>query len=145
MKNWMTAFFASCSVLMSACSTVHTDKLPENQLGLANPASVYCVKLGGKSIIKNEEAGQTGYCQLPNGSVKEEWSLYRASQQCLPDAAQQLVGQIGLSDSQIQSITQAQIVRKIQPGQPVTMDYREERVTVVEHPVSKKIIQANCG
>jgi putative hemolysin len=44
---------------------------------MANPASVYCQKLGGKTIMKSNDKGQYGMCQLPDGSQIEEWELYR--------------------------------------------------------------------
>jgi putative hemolysin len=44
---------------------------------LANPASVFCVKSGGKSEMRNGPRGQYGVCRLPNGRVVEEWSYYR--------------------------------------------------------------------
>lgn len=37
------------------------------------------------------------------------------------------------------------MVRMVAPGQPVTMDYREERVTVTVDPATKKVVQASCG
>ena len=33
----------------------------------------------------------------------------------------------------------------VAPNQPVTMDYRENRVTVTIDPSSKKILNASCG
>jgi uncharacterized protein len=44
---------------------------------LANPATVFCVKSGGKSEIRNGPRGQYGVCRLPGGRVVEEWSYYR--------------------------------------------------------------------
>ena len=44
---------------------------------LANPASVFCVKSGGKSEIRNGPRGQYGVCRLPNGRVVNEWTYYR--------------------------------------------------------------------
>lgn len=49
----------------------------EEASALANPASVFCVKSGGKSEIRNGPKGQYGVCRLPNGRVVEEWSYYR--------------------------------------------------------------------
>ncbi|MFA5108241.1 MAG: DUF333 domain-containing protein [Candidatus Micrarchaeia archaeon] len=46
-------------------------------VGIANPASANCIKLGGKLEIKDEEGGQVGYCLLPDTTVCEEWALYR--------------------------------------------------------------------
>ncbi len=45
--------------------------------GSANPASRYCAEQGGRLEIRAEQAGQAGYCHLPDGSVLEEWQLYR--------------------------------------------------------------------
>ena len=44
---------------------------------LANPASVFCVRSGGKSEIRTGPRGQYGVCRLPNGRVVEEWTYYR--------------------------------------------------------------------
>lgn len=44
---------------------------------LANPASVFCAKSGGKSEIRTGPRGQYGVCRLPNGRVVEEWSYFR--------------------------------------------------------------------
>jgi uncharacterized protein len=49
----------------------------QQAFALANPASVFCVKSGGKSEIRNGPRGQYGVCRLPNGRVVEEWSYYR--------------------------------------------------------------------
>ncbi|WP_240466954.1 DUF333 domain-containing protein [Comamonas sp. lk] len=46
-------------------------------LGMANPASVYCVKLGGTSVMESHAAGQVGICHLPDGTQIEEWTLFR--------------------------------------------------------------------
>lgn len=46
-------------------------------IGMANPASVYCGDLGGRLEIRQEPGGQSGYCHLPDGSVVEEWKLFR--------------------------------------------------------------------
>ncbi|HEX9858391.1 MAG TPA: DUF333 domain-containing protein [Paracoccaceae bacterium] len=45
--------------------------------GLANPAAVYCAKLGGRLEIRAEPGGEAGYCHLPDGTTVEEWTLYR--------------------------------------------------------------------
>ncbi|WP_336944848.1 DUF333 domain-containing protein [Asaia sp. BMEF1] len=51
----------------------------EQQLGMANPASVYCEEQGGKLEIRHEKDGEVGYCHLPYGRVVEEWVLWRAA------------------------------------------------------------------
>lgn len=53
---------------------------PAPSVGLPNPASVYCHKLGGKLTIQKSAGGQVGICSLPDGTQMEEWALYRRDQ-----------------------------------------------------------------
>ena len=46
-------------------------------IGMANPASVYCAKLGGKTRIEKTTTGERGICVLPNGTEIDEWELFR--------------------------------------------------------------------
>lgn len=46
-------------------------------VGMANPASVYCAQLGGKTRIEKTAAGERGICVLPNGAEIDEWELFR--------------------------------------------------------------------
>lgn len=139
-------FLSLALVSLTACSSAqHKDSTPP-KIGSPNPASQYCVEQGGKLEIRNEANGQVGYCHLPNGQVVEEWKLFRDNQaNCVAEEAQKLVGQSGLTDDQIKQKTKSEIVRKVAPGQPMTMDYRTNRVTVTIDPASKKITQATCG
>jgi putative hemolysin len=47
--------------------------------GIANPASVYCMKQGGTLEMREEAGGTVGYCRLPDGMVIEEWAFFRAN------------------------------------------------------------------
>ena len=47
-------------------------------VGLANPASVFCVEQGGTVEIVDEADGQVGYCNLPDGTRVEEWEYFRS-------------------------------------------------------------------
>ena len=51
---------------------------PQSAWALANPASVFCAKSGGKSEIGKGPRGQYGVCRLPDGRVVEEWAYFRA-------------------------------------------------------------------
>jgi len=51
--------------------------VPEMAWALPNPASVFCVKSGGKSEIRKGPRGQYGVCRLPDGRVVEEWKYFR--------------------------------------------------------------------
>ncbi len=73
-------------VMLAACASTTTPpaKAPPAtptppSIGMANPASKYCVEQGGHSEIRREPQGETGYCHLPDGRVVEEWQLYRAA------------------------------------------------------------------
>jgi putative hemolysin len=51
---------------------------PGGDAQMANPASVYCVKNGGKSEIRTEgDGGQTGFCKFSNGKECEEWKYFK--------------------------------------------------------------------
>ncbi len=64
---------------------------------------------------------------------------------CQRDAAKSLVGKQRVSDEEAKQATGASQVRQIGPGQPVTMDYRKERVTIETDPATGKIVRAMCG
>jgi uncharacterized protein len=51
---------------------------PESAWALANPASVFCAKSGGKSEIRKGARGQYGVCRLPDGRVVDEWAYFRS-------------------------------------------------------------------
>ncbi len=52
-------------------------KVAAPMVGLANPASVFCVKQGGKSQIVESPKGWVGYCQFSNGQRVNEWKYFR--------------------------------------------------------------------
>jgi len=64
---------------------------------------------------------------------------------CRRDAADALAGKDRLSDAEARRMTGASVVRQIQPGQGVTMDFRQERVTIETDPKTGKIVRAFCG
>ena len=62
-----------------ADTTAITDTTDTTDVGLANPASAFCVEQGGTVEIVDEEGGQVGYCNLPDGTRVEEWEYFRAN------------------------------------------------------------------
>ncbi|MBT0729154.1 DUF333 domain-containing protein [Rosenbergiella nectarea subsp. apis] len=56
----------------------HSDSRPDTQrqIGMANPASVYCLSLKGQLDNVNTAQGVTSYCTLPSGERVEEWALF---------------------------------------------------------------------
>lgn len=141
-----TLLFSLLAMTLGACTTTPQSNGDSPQLGMANPASAYCVSQGGKLELRNESNGQVGYCHLKNGQVVEEWELLHMNQpKCIAEQAAALVGQSNLTEAHIKQKTKAQTVRMVKPDQAVTMDYREERITVTVDPISNKITQASCG
>ncbi|MFA4826390.1 MAG: DUF333 domain-containing protein [Methanoregula sp.] len=56
-------------------------------VGMANPASVNCGKVGATSeILKNPDGSEYGMCKFPNGTSCEEWALFRG-EGCKPNVA----------------------------------------------------------
>lgn len=80
-------------------------------------------------------------CQTSGGNMDNSTK----TNVCRPDAAEALVGMNRLTDEQAMQRTGATIVRQIAPGQGVTMDYRQERVTIETDPRTGKITRAACG
>ena len=68
-----------CTLLLAACGGGGggTKAAPGQWASMANPASKYCAELGGRLELRAEQAGEAGYCHLPDGTVMEEWQLYR--------------------------------------------------------------------
>jgi putative hemolysin len=49
-----------------------------SNVGIANPASVYCINQSGKLEIRSDEQGnQYGVCIFNDGSECEEWKYFR--------------------------------------------------------------------
>ena len=67
-------------VLTVAAAACRDDDPPSSTttVGLANPASEFCVSQGGEVEIVTEADGQVGYCNLPDGKRVEEWEYFRA-------------------------------------------------------------------
>lgn len=74
----LTAALA-CLALLSACGGGGRGEPPGpgRWASMTNPASQYCAELGGRLELRQEQAGEAGYCHLPDGTVVEEWELHR--------------------------------------------------------------------
>jgi putative hemolysin len=75
-KMMKKAILAISVILIAGC-TSQSEQNPAP--GLSNPASIYCIKQGGKLSIVNSGNGEVGYCNLPNKQRVEEWELYRSN------------------------------------------------------------------
>lgn len=89
MKNIFT--FVIILVVLTACVAPQTQAAPEPaatdmpQVGMPNPASVYCEQNENKLEIHTAVDGsQSGVCVFPDGSLCDEWAYYRG--ECAPSA-----------------------------------------------------------
>ncbi len=73
------AVAAAAAIVASGCGSDDDPSTPTTDgVGLANPASVFCVEQGGTVEIVDEADGQVGYCNLPDGTRIEEWEHFRS-------------------------------------------------------------------
>lgn len=64
---------------LAACTQLPGDA-GAKPINMPNPASKYCVDIGGRlEILTGADGGQTGMCHLPDGRVVEEWALFRSA------------------------------------------------------------------
>jgi putative hemolysin len=82
MKNIFT--FIIILMTLTACVASQTQAASEPaatdipQVGIPNPASVYCTQNGNKLEIHTAADGsQNGICVFPDGSACDEWAYYR--------------------------------------------------------------------
>lgn len=64
---------------------------------------------------------------------------------CNTQAAQKLVGKKKPSDARAKRLTGAKNVWQIGPGDMVTRDFRQDRVTIETDPATGRVTQASCG
>ncbi len=71
-------------LLLSGCKRTPTEAVKEEQnVGLPNPASVYCEDQGGTLEIRTDvDGGQYGVCIFDDGSECDEWAYFRG--ECQP-------------------------------------------------------------
>lgn len=64
---------------------------------------------------------------------------------CNAEATKELVGQKKPTEELAMQLTGAKTVRQIQPGNMVTQDFREDRVTIETDPATGLVVAARCG
>jgi len=72
--------------LETTSNTTTSVSATDSSVGIANPASVYCIKQGYKEqIITSSDGSQYGVCIFNDGSKCEEWAYYRG--ECKPGSS----------------------------------------------------------
>ena len=83
MKAMKKSVSLTTVLLLAACAG-SGDKTGDSQntpaVGMANPASVFCVEKGGRLEAKKDaDGGEYALCHLPDGRVIEEWEYFCAN------------------------------------------------------------------
>lgn len=77
MKYLLSMFTLLTIFSCQAAINNNTTKTTET-IGMPNPASAYCVKQGGKSVIKKNSNGNSyGICKFKDGKEADEWEYFR--------------------------------------------------------------------
>ena len=72
------SFVLPCLLVLAVWSTPSQPKAPKPpQIGMANPASVYCQQKGGTLIPVQTAQGVSNNCKLPGGETIDECALWR--------------------------------------------------------------------
>ena len=78
-----SATLAASALLLSACAAPPAPSTPDKStaavrsVGLANPASVFCIQQGGKLRMVKTSQGEHAMCILADGREVEEWAYFR--------------------------------------------------------------------
>lgn len=64
---------------------------------------------------------------------------------CEPEITAKLIHQTLSNEADIKAKTNAETVRMVSPGQPITKDYNPGRVTLIVDSQTKTILKAFCG
>src|SRR5512137_715552 len=93
-KLLLSMFLLAGMIFLAFCTSQKASPLPESNkvnptaptitpgpsplASMANPASVYCEKNGGKLELQQDASGAVaGICIFPDGSECDEWSYFR--------------------------------------------------------------------
>ena len=89
MMQRILVFTIIASFILIGCTSrvvnvnVNSNQPASSNIGLANPASEYCIQQGGKiEIVADEEGGQYGVCKFEDSSQCEEWAYFNGK--CRP-------------------------------------------------------------
>lgn len=63
--------------VVTACSSPAPDAPTPPEIGMANPAAIYCQQRGGVRVPVQSPQGIRTECKLPGGEVIDEWELWR--------------------------------------------------------------------
>ncbi|WP_428774435.1 putative hemolysin [Vibrio sp.] len=76
----LPVMFVSIAIFIVGCSSESNPYKVDDWAEVSNPATIYCVHQGGQLKMTSEGNQRVTYCLLEDGSMREQWEYYRASQ-----------------------------------------------------------------
>ncbi|MCW4584730.1 putative hemolysin [Gluconacetobacter entanii] len=73
----LTLVLGGCARHREPARMADHDTSPDRSIGMPNPASAHCIRIGGRLDLRNTAGGTVGICHLPDGTEMEEWALFR--------------------------------------------------------------------
>jgi hypothetical protein len=86
-----------------------------------------------------------GMALVTSGCSADGASRSQTPRPCSAEAARELVGKERPTDEEAMQLTGSKTVRQIQPGDMVTQDFNEDRVTIETNPATGLVVAAKCG
>ena len=83
MSARLVVFVLALALLVGCSATAEPTAAPESaptpEVGLPNPASVFCADQGFTLELRSDDSGSYGMCIFPDGSECEEWAFLRGT------------------------------------------------------------------
>jgi len=78
-KNYLFTSISGITLvaILTGCAQSESESTSQRHIGMANPASVYCLSQKGQLDNVDTAKGVASYCTLPSGERVDEWVLFR--------------------------------------------------------------------
>ncbi|MDH4222992.1 MAG: right-handed parallel beta-helix repeat-containing protein [candidate division Zixibacteria bacterium] len=72
---WSFHLFIALNIVLTGYCEASKNNEKEGPIGMANPATVYCIEMGYEYKITDGPSGQSGVCIFPDGSQCDGWDF----------------------------------------------------------------------
>lgn len=131
------------TIVMSGCAGAANDQPAEispeeiivsDEIGLANPASVFCGEQGYTLEMRTDANGTQGVCIFPDGSECEEWAFFRG--ECAPASERSEAISVEEASSSWQSYTNSDYGFSFRYPATWTINERSHQVELIQNSTS---------